>query len=190
MTGMPLPELDPPAPPVELPPWAVVSPKRRHHIERVTALLDGWAVAMHLAPAEAQMWDDAGRWHDALRDLGERELRDLTGDLTSPFGTLHGPAAALRLEQEGETRTEVLEAVRWHTVGNGKFSRTGKALYMADYLEPGRPFAVADRAFLAQHVIVDFDGVFRQVVRHRFEWTLREGKALFPEAVALWNAVR
>jgi len=24
----------------------------------------------------------------------------------------------------------------------------------------------------------------------RLEWTLREGKALFPEAVGLWNAVR
>ena len=34
------------------------------------------------------------------------------------------------------------------------------------------------------------DGVFRQVVRMRLEWTLREGKELFPEAVDLWNAVR
>ena len=190
MTGMPLPEHDPPAPLVELPPWSVVSAKRRAHIARVTALLDDWAIAMHLGADEAQMWNDAGRWHDALRDVSDAELRRLTGDATSPAGTLHGPAAALRLVKEGETRADVLEAVRWHTVGNGDWSRTGKALYMADYLEPGRPFAVADRAFLAQHVIVDFDGVFRQVVRHRFEWTLREGKALFPEAVALWNAVR
>src|ERR1035441_7756540 len=28
----------------------------------------------------------------------------------------------------------------------------------------------------------DFDGVFRQVVRMRLEWTLREGKPLFPES--------
>src|SRR6185437_12934843 len=50
----------------------------------------------------------------------------------------------------------------------------GQALYMADYLEPGRPFARADRAFLAMHVPRDFDGAFRQVVRHRVEWCLRE----------------
>ena len=190
MTGMPLPEQGPPAPRVELPPWAVVSEKRHAHIDRVTALLDGWAVQMKLSRAEAQMWNDAGRWHDALRDLGEAELRRITGDTTSPFGTLHGPAAAIRLEQGGETRRDVLDAVRWHTVGSGSWSRTGQALYMADYLEPGRPFAVTDRTFLAQHVVIDFDGVFRQVVRHRFEWTLREGKMLFPEAVAMWNAVR
>jgi 2-amino-4-hydroxy-6-hydroxymethyldihydropteridine diphosphokinase len=61
---------------------------------------------------------------------------------------------------------------------------------MADFLEPGRRFLQADRAFLAQHLPHDFDGVFRQVVRMRLEWTLREGKELFPEAVDLWNAVR
>ena len=175
---------------VVLPSWAVVSDKRRAHIERVTHLLDTWARSLALDAAERQAWHDAGRWHDALRDCDESALRAATGDASSPFGTLHGPAAAIRLEQDGETRAEVLDAIRWHTMGSGAWGRTGKALYMADYLEPGRPFAVTDRGFLAQHVVLDFDGVFRQVVRHRFEWTLREGKALFPQAVAMWNAVR
>ena len=190
MTGMPLPDKGPPAPPVVLPPWAVVSDKRRAHIERVTHLLDTWALALGLDAAERQAWHDAGRWHDALRDCDEATLRAATGDAASPFGTLHGPAAANRLEKDGEARADVLDAIRWHTMGSGSWRRTGKALYMADYLEPGRPFAVTDRGFLAQHVVMDFDGVFRQVVRHRFEWTLREGKALFPQAVAMWNAVR
>ena len=70
------------------------------------------------------------------------------------------------------------------------WTRTGRALYMADFLEPGRQFARADRAFLADHLVHDFDGVFRQVLRMRIEWTVREGKALFPETVALWNLVR
>ena len=33
-------------------------------------------------------------------------------------------------------------------------------------------------------------GVFRQVVRMRLEWVLREGKGLTNETVALWNSVR
>ena len=45
-------------------------------------------------------------------------------------------------------------------------------------------------AFLADHLIHDFDGVFRQVVRMRIEWNVREGKSLFPETVDLWNRVR
>jgi 2-amino-4-hydroxy-6-hydroxymethyldihydropteridine diphosphokinase len=94
------------------------------------------------------------------------------------------------LAREGETRADLLDAIRWHTVGYAGWSRVGRALYMADFLEPGRQFARADRAFLADHLAHDFDGVFRQVVRMRIEWTVREGKALFPETVALWNHVR
>ncbi|MBI1809318.1 MAG: hypothetical protein HYR75_05415, partial [Gemmatimonadetes bacterium] len=103
---------------------------------------------------------------------------------------LHGPAAATYLERHGESRTGVILAVRYHTVGNPAWDRTGRALFMADFLEPGRRFQQADRAFLAAQLPRDFDGVFRQVVRMRLEWTLREGKALFPESVGLWNSVR
>ena len=174
---------------LELPAWAQVSPKRTAHIQRVTALLDRWSEALHLTPAERQAWHDAGRWHDALRDAPLAELRAaVTEDY--PDSVLHGPAAAARLEGEGEQRRDVLEAIRWHTLGNPDWGTAGRALFMADYLEPGRPFAQGDRAFLASHVPMDFDGVFRQVVRTRLEWTLREGKAIFPETVALWNRVR
>lgn len=175
--------------PLVLPAWAQVSPKRLAHIERVTALLDRWSEALHLTTAERQAWHDAGRWHDALRDAPLDELRAaVPGDW--PDSVLHGPAAASRLAGEGEARHEVLEAIRWHTLGNPEWGAVGKALFMADYLEPGRPFSQQDRAFLASHVPMDFDGVFRQVVRTRIEWTLREGKSIFPETVALWNRVR
>ena len=173
-----------------LPDWAVVGEKRRAHIARVTALLDRWAAELRLAPDEAQAWHDAGRWHDALRDASAETLRALAPEPDRPVETLHGPAAARRLADAGEARSDVLDAIRWHTVGFAGWSRVGRALYMADFLEPGRQFARADRAFLADHLVHDFDGVFRQVVRMRIEWTVREGKALFPETVALWNLVR
>lgn len=174
----------------ELPAWAQVGEKRRAHIARVTALLDRWSDALHLTPAERQLWHDAGRYHDALRDAPLDELRLAVPDPHLPDSVLHGPAAARRLAEEGETRGELLDAIRWHTLGNPEWGRAGRALFMADYLEPGRPFSQGDRAFLASHVPLDFDGVFRQVVRTRIEWTLREGKTIFPETAALWNRVR
>lgn len=175
---------------VRLPAWAQVSEKRRGHIGRVVALLDQWSDALHLVPEERRAWHDVGVLHDALRDAPEEELRRLARDAERPVHILHGPAVAERLAGEGEKRHDVLEAIRWHTLGSSSWGRTGKALYMADFLEPGRPFSRADRAFLAQHVTTDFDGVFRQVVRTRIEWTVREGKMLFPETAALWNSVR
>ena len=176
--------------PLELPAWAQVGEKRRAHIARVTALLAQWAPHVARDAAEALAMRDAGLLHDALRDAPDAELRALTGDHESPAELLHGPASAIVLSREGETRAELLEAVRWHTLGAPGWGRVGRALYMADFLEPGRKFMAADRAFLAARVPTDFDGVFRQVVRLRLEWSLRDGKALFPQAVALWNAVR
>ena len=174
-----------------LPPWACVSEKRRAHIERVTALLDEWGRALNLSADDARAWHEAGRLHDALRDAPETELRALAGD---PPGytteMLHGPAAAAQLERNGERRAALLDAIRHHTVGSSSWGPLGRALYMADYLDPGRGFSRADRAYLASQVPHDFDGTFRQVVRARLEWSLREGMYLFPESVALWNGVR
>jgi HD superfamily phosphohydrolase YqeK len=173
-----------------LPEWAIASEKRRGHIARVTALLDAWSEALGASPEERQAWHDAGRWHDALRDADDATLRSLADDPSRPLGMLHGSAAARWLERDGESRTDVLDAVRWHTTGHAQWDRVGKALYMADFLEPGRPFMQADRAFLAHLVPLRFEAVFRQVVRLRLEWALREGKGFAPETVALWDAVR
>jgi len=175
---------------VVLPSWAIVSMKRREHIARVVTLLNAWATQMGVPQDESSGWRDAALWHDAYRDADELTLRALTGDHERPVGMLHGPAAAARLVDEGETRVPVLEAIRWHTVGCVQWQRVGRALYMADFLEPGRPFMQTDRAFLADHVPHAFDAVFRQVVRVRLEWAIREGKGLAPETVEMWNAVR
>jgi HD superfamily phosphohydrolase YqeK len=173
-----------------LPVWAQVSERRLAHIARVTSLLRAWGAAMRLTPDEANAWIDAGTWHDALRDAPLDELRAITGDRRSPDGLLHGPAVAIKLEGEGERRKELLDAIRYHTVGHASWGQTGRALYMADYLEPGRKFLAEDRGFLASQVPHNFDGVFRQVVRFRLEWSVREGNHIFPETVELWNSLR
>lgn len=176
---------------VVLPAWAQVTEKRRAHIGRVTALLDEWASAMELCAEDARTWHDAGRLHDALRDASEQELRALAGDVPGfTVDMLHGPAAAARLRAEGESRDDLLEAIRLHTVGSHRWGRVGRALYMADFLEPGRKFSRADRAYLAGQVPHDFDATFRQVVRARIEWSLREGMQLYPETVLLWNTLQ
>ena len=154
------------------------------------ALLRDWAAALHIPPDETSRWTSAGTLHDALRDAPESMLRALTGDGTTPAELLHGPAAAVRAEQDGDQRADVLMAVRFHTVGNPSWNRTGRALYLADFLEPGRKFLGARRARMAAKVHKDFDGAFRDVVRARIELALKEGGKLFPETVALWNSLR
>jgi 2-amino-4-hydroxy-6-hydroxymethyldihydropteridine diphosphokinase len=183
---------------ISLPAWAIVTAPRRAHIARVVALLGAWAAYRSLAVAERQAWHDAGTWHDALRDAPESALREIlgensaaawAGDMPADAAFLHGPAAAARLAGDGERRADVLEAIRWHTVGSVDWSTTGRALYMADFLEPGRAFARQERAGLAARVPADFDGVFREVVRMRVRWAMEGGKTLAPRTVALWKTL-
>ena len=178
------------APDIVLPAWACVTPKRRKHIARVIALLMQWADELRISVEEREAWYMAGLLHDALRDAPEDQLRALADDPHRDAEILHGPAAARLLADRGEATESVLTAIRYHTVGSPDWDRTGRALYMADFLEPGRGFSRRDRAFLATQVPRDFDGVFRQVLRARLEYALREGYTLFPETVALWNVVR
>lgn len=175
---------------IELPPWAQVTERRRAHTGRVVDLLEQWADAFRLPRTERQEWLDAGRYHDVLRDAPEEALRALVDDAATPASMLHGPAAAVMLEREGETRRALLEAVRWHTVGSPHWRRTGRALYMADYLEPGRPFDRDVRASLARRVPDDFDGVFREVVRQRLLRALEAGHPLRLLTVDLWNSLQ
>jgi 2-amino-4-hydroxy-6-hydroxymethyldihydropteridine diphosphokinase len=184
---------------LSLPSWAVATTSRRAHIARVVALIGAWAAHLSLPPAEREAWHDAAMWHDALRDAPENALRAIlgedpnatwAGDMPLDASFLHGPAAAARLAADGERRADVLDAVRWHTVGSVEWSATGRALYMADFLEPGRAFARDERAALAGRVPGDFDGVFREVVQMRVCWAVERGKALAPRTVALWNSVR
>ena len=117
---------------LDMPDWARVGEKRRAHIARVTTLLDRWAVQLRLDATEAQAWHDVGRFHDALRDAPEVELRRLGAGYDLPLDVLHGPAAATYLASIGESRPGVLNAVRWHTVGSASWDRVGRLSWRHD----------------------------------------------------------
>lgn len=160
---------------MSLPDWAQVSPERRAHIERVVALLERWASAMHVPAEERARWLRAAWLHDALRDAAFANR------------LAHGPAAADRAAAAGEHDRGVLEAVRYHTIGSPDWDDVGRMLYLADFLEPGRAADPADRADLAQRVPIETDAVLKDVARRRIEWVLRSEWRLAPETVAFWN---
>jgi 2-amino-4-hydroxy-6-hydroxymethyldihydropteridine diphosphokinase len=155
----------------------------------VTALLLDWANELGLTGPERQTWIDAGRFHDALRDAPAEELRALAGGAIDTVELLHGPAVAVKMAHDGERRQDLLDAIRYHSIGWDRWQRVGKALYMADYLEPGRKFDRERRAELSQRVPSDFETTFRDVVQTRMAYARQEGFTIYPESVALLAAV-
>ncbi len=162
---------------MSLPPWAVVAPERRAHIERVVELLDAWAAARRTPDAERARWLRAGWLHDALRDApAANELA-------------HGPMAAERAARAGETDRGVLDAVRYHSLGYAGWDDVGKMLYLADYLEPGRAFDREVRASLAARVPQDRDAALQQVAARRIARVIDGRWPLVRETVDFWNSL-
>lgn len=173
----------------ELPAWARVSPPRLAHIERVARLLSRWGEALGLSEVDRVRWTAAGWLHDALRDASKDELRrDLPAEFADlPPALWHGPAAAERLA--GHADESLLTAIRYHTLGHPRLDSLGRALYLADFLEPGRDFQIEWRAALAERVPDDPDGVLIEVLASRIQHLVASRKPIRPETAAFWSAV-
>ena len=163
-------------PRLALPPWAEVSKRRHAHIRRVAALVEGWADDMRVSADERRRWLRAVWLHDALKDA------------KLPDGTTHGPAAADRAAQEGETDQGVLDAVRYHSVGYAGWDNVGKILFLADFLEPGRPNR-RRRARLARRVPRRRDAVLIRVLAAQIRRQLREEKEIDPLTLQFWKSL-
>lgn len=173
----------------ELPEWARASEKRRAHMGRVAALMGEWAEALGLPADERARWLAAGWLHDVLREADPDELRPLVPEAfrALPGKLLHGPAAAERLADEGDA--ELLDAIRYHTLGSARFGRLGRALYLADFLEPERRFEPEWTASLRDRMPAEMDAVMRKVVRARVRHVTESGSTLHPETRALHDQV-
>ncbi|MBA3318629.1 MAG: hypothetical protein H0T50_11140 [Gemmatimonadales bacterium] len=172
-----------------LPEWAVVTPARREHIERVAELAGRWALSMGVPDSERHRWLRAVWLHDALRDAAEEELVRWAPAAPGPPELRHGPACAARAKSEGETDRGVLDAVHYHSIGLAEWDMVGRILYCADYLEPGRAHQREWRAELAERLPSQPTLVLRQVARARVGHLVSSGRALPEPTVRFWNSL-
>jgi HD superfamily phosphohydrolase YqeK len=174
-----------------LPDWARLGRRRLAHVERVAALLDDWAAALELPAGERTRWRAAGYLHDALRDEAPDALRRLVPDAFRQLDgrLLHGPAAAERLRLDGIDDEPLRRAIAWHTLGHPDLDDIGRALFIADYIEPGRRYEPVLLAVLRARMPAARDAVLRDVLHSRMQRLLLEGRAISTQTVAFWNGL-
>lgn len=172
-----------------LPEWAVAGEERRAHMQRVADLLAAWAQSLDLSEGDRTRWRAAGNLHDALRDEDPEALRarvpPVLRDLPGPL--LHGPAAAERLRVTGLEDGELLAAISFHTTGSAAFGRLGRALYAADFLDPGRPYRPDWRAELRGLMPTELDEVVFEIVGSRLDHRLEQGGRILGPTIDFWN---
>ncbi len=168
-----------------LPDWARVSQRRIPHLASVSALLRQWSYALALDDVDRARWAAAGWLHDALRDAPPEEL--VVEAAEYPGNVRHGPAAAALLRRDGVGDEELLEAVAFHSLGRRGLRRLGRFLFLADYLEPGRPYAPLENAVLRARLPQDEHAVLRVVCARRIIEHAEHGESLHAQAVDFWN---
>jgi predicted HD superfamily hydrolase involved in NAD metabolism len=172
-----------------LPDWAVVSPRRLQHVRRVATLMADWSRALGLDPRQQTRWVAAAMLHDAMRDADPAALRALVSPALQdlPPALLHAPAAGARLRLDGVEDEALLRAITFHPIGHPDLDQLGRALYIADHIEPGRRYDPDVLAVLRARMPEAADGVLRDVLRRRIGYLLEHGRPVRPETVSFWN---
>jgi predicted HD superfamily hydrolase involved in NAD metabolism len=130
-----------------------LTPDRLEHSLAVAALAGELAEQYGADVGHAHL---AGLVHDAARCFNAERLLKMASDFgivvsslekSAPVALLHGPVAAAWLPEEtGLDDALILHAIAVHTTGCPGMNLLDRIIYLADYIEPGRPYAGSARA--------------------------------------------
>ncbi|MGH7549977.1 MAG: hypothetical protein ACREMD_16010 [Gemmatimonadota bacterium] len=124
--------------------------RRLAHVRRVVEAVREMAEASGWSAERAAAAVRAAWIHDVLRledPESSRTRIEAAGEKPDPWALVHAPAllhaqaAAVWAAARGETDREVLMAVRHHPTAHPDWGSIGRLLYVADFCEPGRPYA-------------------------------------------------
>ncbi len=130
--------------------------------------------------------------HDVAKNIdGKLELCDSVGVELDEFERSH-PAlihaklgAYIAKAEHGIEDKEILNAIKWHTLGRPNMSRLEKIIYVADMAEEGRDFpgieAVREAAFN------DLDEAVRVCTEQTIKYNEEKGREVHPMAYWLWE---
>ena len=139
--------------------------------------------------------------HDVLRlDEPSRLRRRIegAGEEPDPWALSHAPrllhaqAAAVWATARGETDPGVLSAVRHHPTAHPDWGPVGLLLYVADFCEPGRPYAArlgtSRIRILAEQGEEGLTEAARRVLALRLAHQLARGGEVHPHSLAAWRS--
>lgn len=99
---------------------------------------------------------------------------------------LHAPAGAIISEKEfGITDEEILEAIRFHTLGHPDMSLTALIIFAADFIEPNRNFPGLEK--IREIIFEDFTKGIVEICSSMIQHQLETAKIIHPNTVMLRN---
>lgn len=131
--------------------------------------------------------------HDIAKERPDQEMKELIKQSGLPnelmeYGSniWHGPCAAEMVKKDYHLLDEdILNAIRYHTIGRSEMSLLEQVVYVADYIEPGRHFpGVEEARRLAAENLQDAVSFETQ---QTLVYLIQTKKKIYPRAVATYN---
>jgi HD superfamily phosphohydrolase YqeK len=174
---------------------------RLAHVRRVVDIVCAIAAGSGWRRDRAAAVERAAWAHDVLRLEDPDHLRrriEAAGEEPDPWALAHAPAllhaqaAAVWAADRGETDPEVLMAIRHHPTAHPDWGPVGRLLYVADFCEPGRPFAerlrTADLRRLAGEGSEGLTVASRRVLALRVARDTEKERPIHPLSRRAWEA--
>ncbi len=136
----------------------------------------------------------SGLVHDCAKDLSDKELLKyavkfgilLDDVLHHSSKLLHGAVGAELAKIEfGINDEEILNAIKFHTIGKENMSLLEKIIYIADYIEPGRNFKGVE--LLRKEALSNLDKAVLMTIDNTIRYVLSKEELLHPLTVQARN---
>lgn len=167
-----------------------VKKSRFEHMLRVEKAAVMLAEKYQADPHKAAL---AGLLHDYAKELTDAQFLGLIDKYQldpelKDWGNnvWHGMVGIYKIREDlGLNDSEILQAIRIHTVGAAQMSRLDKIIYIADYIEEGRDFAGIDQARELAGQSLDAAVAFETA--RTVEFLAKNHVKIYPQTIETYN---
>ncbi len=168
-----------------------LSEKRFNHTmgvaETAQSLAEMWGADSSLAFLAGLVHDCAKEeTYDSTVEKLTQNGYTMNGDETEFPMLLHAPMGEIIAKEKfGIENIDVLNAVKYHTVGRPDMTLLEKIIYVADFIEPARSFKEAEA--LRTVAFEDLDRAVLNEADMIIKWNIDKGKSIHPDTVITRN---
>ncbi|MFW5788090.1 MAG: bis(5'-nucleosyl)-tetraphosphatase (symmetrical) YqeK, partial [Halanaerobiales bacterium] len=140
-----------------------------------------------------------GLLHDYAKSIPKEKLQTMAQNIDLPFEysidkyeinipeVLHAPVGAYLINKHYNiTDREIIEAVRYHTIGSPELTELGIIIFLADLIEPSRDFPQVDN--LRKIIYNDLYEGLITACDHLIIYNIKQGKLLHHNTLLMRNA--
>ena len=170
--------------------------KRYEHVKRVTKCAVEMAkiYGVPVEKVEASAWlHDVAKFFNlsVMNDLTRGKYPEVADKMSQSTAVLHGFAGAEFVRQNydlfGVDDEEILDGIKYHTIGCENMSTLAKIIYLADAIEEKRSWEGVEKA--RELAKTDLDEAIKFEIEEKLKYLLAKDSIIHPNVIKFRNSI-